>query len=75
MVPFAFVFFSYVCVNPFGILLFIHLFSPPPLFFFLVVVRLSLYVLLVSPFVRPFSGFYKAREGHVFMPPEMRHVP
>jgi hypothetical protein len=25
--------------------------------------------------VRPFSGFYKAREGRVFMPPEMRHVP
>jgi hypothetical protein len=27
------------------------------------------------PLVRPFSGFYKAREGRVFMPLEMRHVP
>ena len=28
-----------------------------------------------SPHVRPFSGFYKAREGRVLMPSEMRHVP
>jgi hypothetical protein len=25
--------------------------------------------------VKPFSGIYKAREGRVFMPPEMWHVP
>jgi len=32
-------------------------------------------ILSVLPYVRPFSGFYKAREGRVFMPPEIRHVP
>ena len=31
--------------------------------------------LICPSHLRPFFGFYKAREGRVFMPSEMRHVP
>ena len=45
---------------------------------FLLSLSLVLFILLVLfslPHMRPSSSFYKAREGCVFMPPEMWHVP